>query len=77
MKRVSSNRLSTRILPMAMLMLAGCAYTTIEKHPDGGFRYTSTRDSSLEELHLTRLADGSVELDVNGPGSGGLVCCLW
>jgi len=45
---------------------AGCAYTEIEKSPDGSFRYISTRDSSIEELHVTRLADGSLELDVNG-----------
>jgi hypothetical protein len=54
------------MLALATSIAAGCAYTEIEKSPDGSFRYVSTRDSSIEELHVARLADGSLELDVNG-----------
>lgn len=66
MKRIKNKLIIALVLLLTLVIPTGCAYTTIEKHPDGGFRYTSTRDSSLEELHLTRMADGSVELDVNG-----------
>jgi len=46
--------------------LSGCAFTKIDRSPDGSFSYLSTRDSSLDELHLVKSPDGSIELDVNG-----------
>ncbi|MGI9014985.1 MAG: hypothetical protein ACR2GY_12150 [Phycisphaerales bacterium] len=48
------------------LLCTSCAQTTIERTPDGSFRYYSTRDSQLDALTLARDADGAIELTVNG-----------
>lgn len=58
-------------LSLVLLRLAGCASTTVERSPDGSFRYWSSRDSNVEGLEIeAKHADGSTIKATLGKGAG-------
>ncbi len=54
------------LIVCAGTMMCGCAYTHVERSADGSFSYTSTRDSSVGGLRVTRGPNGALELELNG-----------